>query len=177
MLLQGLGKASAYCLREFSSPPQEWSPSPPTLLTFNWWFFFPDYNGQQCPSLFHSPCHFSVPFPNLLGCSKIHAQRHLRVRAAGKAHPRFLAVNRGCMGLSHAPGWFPCCPVLSCSMCYLCFYPSTGHGDQEKCDWSRLKAVFHSSLTQLHSLFLPLSLSLFCFPQAYLFGMPFLHVE
>lgn len=80
--------------------------------------------------------------------------------------PGFWLLTEGAWaeGLSHAPGWFPCCPVLSCSMCYLCFYPSTGHGDQEKCDWSRLKAVFHSSLTQLHSLFFSLSLSLLLSP-------------
>lgn len=89
--------------------------------------------------------------------------------------PGFWLLTEGAWaeGLSHAPGWFPCCPVLSCSMCYLCFYPSTGHGDQEKCDWSRLKAVFHSSLTQLRSLFLSLSLSLSsAFPRLISLGCP-----
>lgn len=44
-----------------------------------------------------------------------------------------------------------CCPLPGAISA---FYPSTGNSDQEKCDWSRVRAVFHSSLTQFHSLFL-----------------------
>lgn len=111
---------------------------------------------------------FFCPLPKHLGLQQETCTVGLGVGAAGKAHPSFLAVNRvhthnGCLML-------PCCPVV--------FYPSTGNGDQEKYNWSRVKTVFLSFLTQLHSLFLSAfpSLSLlFSSPQSHLFGMPFLN--
>lgn len=64
-------------------------PFPLLLSAFDWWLFVPDYNGQQCPSVFHSPCHFSVPFPKLLDCSKKHAQWDLELGQQAKPIPAF----------------------------------------------------------------------------------------
>lgn len=74
--------------------------------------------------------------------------------------------------LPHCPVLFQ---VLSRRLSLPSMHPSTDNSDQEKCDWSGVKAVFLSFLTQLHGLFLSAFPSLFSSPQAHLFGMPFLN--
>lgn len=124
-----------------------WANSP-ALLNSDWWLFVPDYNGQQCSSLFHSPCHFSVSFPNLLDCSKKQAQWRQQAKPISAF---WLLTERvwteGCPV-------FPWCPVLFHTLHLPSIHPQ-GNGDQEKWDRSRVKAVSHSFLTQLPSLLLP----------------------
>lgn len=59
--------------------------------------------------------------------------------------------QKGCPKLPCCP--ILCCPVLFCPVLFKVLSLPSIH-PQEKHDWSRVKSVFHTFLTQLHSLFL-----------------------
>lgn len=148
MLLQGSGQASAYCLSEFSSPPQQWSPSPSYSLNLWWLFVWDQWPAVSfCVSLSLS---FFGPILRPLGLQQETCTVGLGVGAAGKAHPSFLAVNRGCTCRMAAP-----CShiVLLCSRCYLCLLSIRRQWWPGKV-WLVLGLSSLSFLTEPHSLFL-----------------------